>query len=91
MGQEEEMERVSAKIARTILQFANSRLDAGSTTFHMDHLVAYVKMRVTGVAPDSASRILRDLRQKKRLDYKILSRRNSHYQLKSVGERMAPT
>jgi hypothetical protein len=47
----------------------------------MDELVAYVKTQVPETAPDSSSRIMRDLRQKGKLRYTLVSRRDSRYRI----------
>ncbi len=89
MDQREEIERVGNKIEKHILIFALSRIDAGSPCFYMEDLVRFVQNRV-GVAPDSASRILRMLRQAKKMDYEVVSRSDSYYRIKKVGDRVAP-
>lgn len=68
--------RVSSKIGDAILAFCRGR-----TQFHMQELVDGVQDDGAAIAPDSASRILRDLRAKGVLNYRVLSRRNSHYEL----------
>ena len=82
--QQKHLERVSAKIAPVILEFCSWLLERGLTTFHMEHLRKFVIKRVPEIAPDSPSRILRDLRLRGRLDYKIVSRKDSLYEILSV-------
>lgn len=73
---EENLERVTTRIWRAVISFCKD-----NPRFHADELRRFV-IRETGiVAPASADRILRYLRQKKRLDYKVLSRRESLYQV----------
>ena len=48
--------------------------------FHADDLRRYVA-RLTGIiAPASADRVLRNLRQNRVIDYKVISRRESLYE-----------
>lgn len=75
-GHQENLERVSARIASVVLQFCRER-----ETFHADDLRRAV-IRETGIAaPASADRILRDLRQKRQVIYRCLSRSESLYEV----------
>jgi hypothetical protein len=85
--QRENLERVSERISQHILAFAKLRLEAGAPDFRMEDLVEYVRTKVPVVAPDSASRILRDLRQQGVLGYVVVSRSGSHYRLLADHER----
>ncbi|WP_316205751.1 hypothetical protein [Bradyrhizobium sp. SZCCHNS1012] len=78
MRQSLELARVSAQIAGTILEFRSALHPLRS--FHSEDLRRFVIERVPEIAPDSPSRILRDLRKKKLLDYKIIDRRASLYE-----------
>ena len=79
--QRENLERVSSRIAQAVIKFCR-----GHRTFHADDLREAV-IRDTGIAaPASADRILRDLRQRRRISYRVLNRRESHYEVISVGE-----
>lgn len=71
--------RVNARIAMHVKAFVADVL-AADGTFHMADLLAYVRERVPDTAPDSAGRILRDLRQKGEIDYMVLDRRASLYE-----------
>ena len=81
---QEHLKRVSSKINAAILAFCGSR-----THFHMHELVESVQSELSrafggvhgAIAPDSASRILRDMKVKGLLNYEVLSRRNSHYKV----------
>ena len=72
--------RVTAAIGKNVLAFCRSRGVQG--TFHASDLHDYVG---ASVAPASADRILRHLRQKGYVDYIILNRRASFYQITSVN------
>lgn len=79
--QQEHLERVSSRIARAILEFCKSH-----RRFHADELRRHV-IRETGItAPASADRILRDLRQQRRLDYIVVNRRESLYEVTWIIE-----
>jgi hypothetical protein len=73
-----ELARVSAEIAGAILEFRSAL--APARTFHCEDLRRFVIARHPSISPDSPSRILRDLRKKKLLDYKIISRNASLYE-----------
>lgn len=79
--QPKELARCRAVIAPLILAFWRSR-EVGAQ-FHMVELTRYVASRTT-IAPDSAGRILRDMRQAKELNYSVIDRRNSLYQIEPM-------
>ena len=83
--QEENIERVKSRIERPIMLFAAAVMRRRDPTFHMEDLRTWVRRSVTHIAPDSPGRILRLLRQANRLDYKVISRRDSHYKLLRVS------
>lgn len=86
--QDENLERVATKIAPLVHDFCReiwSDAKRSLPQFHMVELTAYVRRRIDGLAPDSAGRILRELRKRGRVDYKIVSRRDSLYQLTKVA------
>jgi hypothetical protein len=74
--QEENLERVYSVIAPTILVFKELR---ESHTFHMEDLRQFVIREHPNISPDSPSRILRDMRQKKVCNYVVLNRHQSLY------------
>lgn len=73
----EEHERVKQAIRRYIVAFADEH---AGRHFHMDDLTRYVR-RYVPTAPDSAGRILRALRQEGVIDYRLVSRRDSEYEI----------
>ena len=81
--QKENLTRVSRKIAGVITAFYD--IDR-SRQFHMQDLQQYVKMKIPDTSPDSPSRILRDLRKKGVLDYKVIKRKDSLYQFLPPSE-----
>lgn len=80
-AQEENLERVSARIARYIIAFVELLRSESRSDFHMEELTAYVREQSPETAPDSPSRILRELRLQKVLNYTVINRRESHYRL----------
>lgn len=78
----EEHERVKQAIRRHILAFAAAHV---GQRFHMEELTRYVRQQ-SPTAPDSAGRILRALRQDGVLDYRLISRHDSEYEIVSVGK-----
>jgi uracil-DNA glycosylase family 4 len=86
MGEQaEELERVSARISAAVFAFLERIGVAGS--FHAEALRDWVVSEIR-VAPSSADRILRDLRARGSIDYKVLNRRQSLYYILHLG---APT
>ena len=77
-----ELGRVSERIGAAIVEFARAHL---GQQFHADELRAFVRERVGEVAPDSASRILRDLRQQQVIGYELVSRPKSLYRITAVA------
>lgn len=80
--QAEHLDRVSGRIGAAILAFYQKRQEP----FHMDDLRRFVAAVVGPVAPASADRILRQLRLQKRLNYRVVSRRQSLYVMTEVAE-----
>jgi hypothetical protein len=76
--------RVSNNIAGIVRDFCRERLDDERAEFHMVDLTIYVNARST-IAPDSAGRILRDLRKQKVIDYTVVSRSQSLYRVEGVS------
>jgi len=74
--QQENIERVTARIGRVILEFCEFR-----DTMYADDLRKYVAQKVGKVAPGSPDRILRALRQQGKLDYEVISRSKSYYRI----------
>jgi hypothetical protein len=74
--QQENLERVSSRIAQAIFRFCREH-----RRFHADELRRYVVAETGIAAPGSADRILRDLRQRKLIEYRVLNRRESLYEV----------
>lgn len=77
------LERVSGSIGPVVLAFCRLRV---GKQFRGSELSEYVRQR-TGATPDSASRILRDLRDRGELAYRLVDRRQSLYLVESVKGR----
>lgn len=73
--------RVESNIAPIVIAFLEGvQLQGCSQEFHLQDMQEYVAAKAGGVlSPDSPSRILRLLRRQGRIDYKVLSRRQSLY------------
>lgn len=78
--QQRELARVSGRIAEAIVAFCRARV---GETFHADDLRRYVAAEVQ-VAPGSADRILRLLRQSGRVSYRVEDRARSLYVVEAV-------
>lgn len=83
-AQRANLARVSGNIAGIVRDFCRERLDEGRAQFHMQDLTAYVNARST-IAPDSAGRVLRDLRRHKVIDYTVVNRAQSLYKVTGVS------
>lgn len=59
-----------------------------SRSFHMADLLAAVEQRVARLAPDSVSRILRDLRSQGVLSYRCIDKAKSLYEIEWVKEKV---
>lgn len=79
-GQQEQLSRVRERIQNLVISFIKN-VGTGNQ-FHADQLREWVSDRVA-VAPGSADRILRDLRQRGYLNYSILNRKKSLYRVES--------
>lgn len=78
----EEHDRVKLAIRKHIIAFA---MDHMGRHFHMEELTRYVRRQGPSTAPDSAGRILRALRQDGVIDYLLVSRHDSEYEIVSVN------
>lgn len=79
---EQTIERVSSRIAPTILEFCKER--AGQT-FHAEDLHRYVEQKTGRLAPASADRILRSLRSSKQVEYRVVDRHRSLYEVTNAA------
>jgi hypothetical protein len=77
----ESLERVSSRIGSAIVAFCTARV---GQTFHADELRTAVTRACGVVAPGSADRVLRQLRLTNRIQYVVLSRRESLYRIDGV-------
>lgn len=72
--QDEQLDRVSARIGHLVRAFVLAQTGIWTSS----ELRAYVAER-TSTAPASADRVLRDLRQRGIIDYRVVSRAESTY------------
>lgn len=80
--QQENIARVSHRIAPTIVGYFRHR--GVGAEFRVDDLRAHIARHFPGIAPDSAGRIMRDLRGRGTIDYAVINRRQSLYRITSV-------
>lgn len=81
--QQRELARVASGIGSYVLGWCRQHLDAGQRTFHLAALEEDIQCQHPST-PGSAGRILRDLRASGHVAYRVLSRRDSLYELESV-------
>lgn len=74
------LERVSSRIGAAVLEFCREH-----KTFHAGELHRHVEVKTGVSAPASADRILRDLRQRGVVNYRVVSRRESLYEVTEVN------
>ena len=75
------LDRVSSRIGAAVLEFCRAH-----TTFHAGELHRHVETATGVSAPASADRILRDLRQRGAVSYRVVSRRESLYEVTEQKE-----
>lgn len=77
---QENFQRVKDRIGELIIQFCATR-----SSFHMEDLRRYVEANIgESIAPDSPGRILRGLRQRGQINYRVASRSQSLYEIQEV-------
>ncbi|KKL51677.1 hypothetical protein LCGC14_2293130 [marine sediment metagenome] len=86
LSDREERARVKSRIGSLILEFCHFKFGTfADAEFYMEELRGYVERRVRGtMAPDSPGRILRQLRQQRQLNYRVISRSKSLYRVVPV-------
>lgn len=78
-AQKKNLERVRGKIHQAILEYFSFRYVG--QTFTMSHLTRVVSAQVPDIAPDSPGRIMRLLRAEGLINYKVVSRKDSRYEV----------
>jgi hypothetical protein len=82
-----ELTRVKARISKHVLTFVTKCNMKSIPEFQMRELQEYVFKKMGHyVAPDSPSRILRQLRLDGALNYTVVNRRKSLYRIEEVSE-----
>jgi hypothetical protein len=79
--QDENLDRVAARIGSAIVLFYHRQLEAGQREFHVEELRRFVLAEVGIIAPASPDRIMRFLRRKKLIHYTVINRRKSLYRI----------
>lgn len=80
----------SSRIGEAVALFYTQRMSQGFLVFHADDLRQFVTAVVGPVAPGSADRVLRDMRQSGEVNYTVLDRKNSQYKLLPLDPKTAP-
>lgn len=83
MSATDELKRVRHNIADLILTFCRTRQ---APVFFMRDLHDYI-LAASQIAPASADRVLRDLRARGLVNYRVIHRRNSQYELLPARKR----
>jgi hypothetical protein len=83
MTQAANLQRVTDNIGDIVWRFCHRRWYFGCS-FVMADLVAHVTAMMPLIAPDSPSRILRELRKQGRVDYIVVNRAASLYRVVAV-------
>lgn len=82
--QEQQLDRVRGKLQPMILDFYHQRLSSEPKFFAAD-LRRFIASQSL-VAPASPDRVLRDLRQRRKLNYRVLNRAASQYEALPIEE-----
>jgi hypothetical protein len=72
----QDLKRVGKRIGDAIVEYTDTH-----KTFRMEYLRQFVEAKVGKVAPGSPDRILRQLRADGTLNYQVISRHDSLYQM----------
>ena len=86
--QDHQLQRVKESIGEIVFRFAQERF-ARKPSFLMRELHDCI-LSATATAPASPDRILRQLRLDGRIDYRVLNRAESHYEITAVGPTADP-
>jgi hypothetical protein len=80
--QADNLHRVYGRVGQAILAFFAGH---AGRRFHMIELLRYIRQVVGEIAPDSPGRIMRLLRRHGRIDYVVVSRSESLYEIRGVA------
>lgn len=84
--QDENLDRVTARIGLAIIEFYTERRAAGQDHFHADDLRRHITIAVGTVAPGSPDRVMRHLRQTRVINYRVTNRAKSEYKILPMGQ-----
>jgi len=82
--QDENLDRVTARIGVAIVAFFRARTEMDQRDFHVEDLRIYVRSQIGMIAPASSDRVMRSLRQEGFINYSVISRANSLYRIEDV-------
>ncbi len=83
--QDKQLQRVVPKLQDVIIQFLKRKLKTIKQEFHAGELCIYCLNKVNDIAPDSVSRVMRELRKRGIIDYEVIDRKNSLYLIIGVN------
>jgi hypothetical protein len=78
--QAEQLDRVGERIGHAVMLFFARRVRE-TPRFHAEDLRTFIRLYVGEVAPGSPDRIMRQLRQARKIDYRCVDRKNSQYEI----------
>jgi hypothetical protein len=79
--QQKHLKRAQDRLGTAILEFCKLRRFSAGSLFHMDDLRKYLTDAGIVFAPASPDRVLRHLRTIKMVNYRVVNRRQSLYQI----------
>lgn len=81
-----QLERVTSELAQRVLAFCEVRRKINEPRFRADELREHINLSGVAVAPGSPDRVLRELRKRGLVDYEVIDRRRSIYELKNPAQ-----
>jgi hypothetical protein len=84
--QDDNLDRVSARIAAAIIEFYHVRSESGERLFFVEELRRHVIAQVGVIAPASPDRVMRLLRAEGVIHYTVVSRPESLYRIDDPPE-----
>lgn len=81
LTENQDIKRVGLNLNQVIVEFWKQKLNSVSARFTATELRQYVQKHNFGTAPASADRILRNLRAAKKVNYAVVNRSKSLYEM----------
>jgi len=83
MSNRQYLDSVTSRIGASIMDFCRAKV---GKQFYAEDLRRHVINHIGTIAPGSADRVLRDLRQRGFVDYRVLHRATSLYELRGLAD-----